>query len=78
MKAERLFKDVMQRQLQNGVPQNDNSIIEMSLKLAALYAEWGQDDKAEKGYKFCIEEQEKKIKKLGPIVKSGLYESFFC
>jgi hypothetical protein len=55
MKAERLFKDVMTRILSNGsVEQDDNKIIEISLKLARVYAEWGQDEKAGIGFRSVV------------------------
>ena len=39
MKCERLFKEVMSRILANGsVEQDDNKIIDMSLKLSKVYA----------------------------------------
>lgn len=62
MKAEKLFKDVIEREISKGRASNDNSIIEMSLKLACIYSEWKQDDKAGIGFRHCIQEQEKKIK----------------
>lgn len=42
--------------------QKDNSIIEMSLKLAKIYGTWGQHEKAKTGYLYCIKAQENKIK----------------
>ena len=62
MKSERLFKDVIQRLISLGTPPNDNKIIEMSLKLACIYNEWKDDDKAAVGFRHCIKEQEMKIK----------------
>ena len=62
MKSERLFKEVMSRILSTGsVEKDDNKIIEMSLKLSRVYATWGEHEKAEIGYRFCIATQEKKI-----------------
>ena len=65
MKAERLFKSVMQRLLSKGTDAEDNKIIEMSLKLANIYSKLGRDKEAVLGFRFCIDTQEKKIKK-GP------------
>eukprot|EP00095_Tigriopus_kingsejongensis_P003501 maker-scaffold373_size192110-snap-gene-0.34 protein:Tk03501 transcript:maker-scaffold373_size192110-snap-gene-0.34-mRNA-1 annotation:"tetratricopeptide repeat" len=62
MKAEKLYKDVMKRILTKGTPQEANSMIEMSLKLARVYASWQQYEKAVLGFKFCSDTQEKKIK----------------
>ena len=50
-----------------GVEQNDNSIIEMSLKLACIYGIWKQHEKAKIGYLYCIKTQENKM-------KSGKYQ----
>ena len=63
MKAEKLFVDVMQRQLSyKGVAKDDNSIIAMSMKLAAIFAQTKQYEKAQQGFEFCIESTENKIK----------------
>lgn len=62
MKAERLFKDVMQKIASKGTPPEDNAMVEISLKLATVYATWKQDLKAETGFKFCIDTMEKKVK----------------
>lgn len=62
MKAERIYKDVMKRVMSKGVAAEDNSMIEMSLKLAKVYASWQQHDKAVLGFQFCIKTQEKKVK----------------
>jgi tetratricopeptide repeat protein 19 len=63
MKAEKLYVDVMQRQLSyKGVPKDDNSIIAMSLKLAAIFSKTKQYEKAQQGFEFCINTTESKIK----------------
>lgn len=61
-KAEQLFREVMQRLLSRGTPQDDPSLVEISLKLCGVYSAWGQDDKAEMGYRFCCDAMEKKVK----------------
>lgn len=63
MKAKRLFVDVIERTLAEGIPAEDNKIIEMSLKLAVIYGEHKEYKNAEKGFKFCIQTQEDKIRK---------------
>lgn len=61
-KAEKLFVDVMQRQIgYKGVAEDDNSIIAMSLRLAEIFAKTEEHEKAELGFEFCIESMEKKI-----------------
>ena len=62
MKAEKLFIDVMQRQISyKGVSKDDNSIIAMSLKLAMIHFKTDQHEKAQQGFEFCIDSTEKKI-----------------
>ncbi|XP_059573480.1 tetratricopeptide repeat protein 19, mitochondrial isoform X2 [Alligator mississippiensis] len=52
--AEKLFKAVISLLLAGDTKQDDNAIIEMSLKLASIYAAQNQDQQAITGYKFCI------------------------
>lgn len=60
-KAEKLFVDVMQRTIAAGTPRDDNSIVEMSLKLAQIYSMRKDSEKAEQGFRFCIDTQQKKL-----------------
>ncbi|KAG8247299.1 Tetratricopeptide repeat protein 19, mitochondrial [Homalodisca vitripennis] len=60
-KAEVLFKDVMQRVLSQGTPQDDLKIIHMSLKLAKIYEQKHDWPKAEEGYKFCMKHLDKQV-----------------
>lgn len=64
-KAERLFKDVLQRLLSGGMAEDDNAVVEISLKLASVYASEGDYEKAVQGFQFCIATQEEKINKKG-------------
>ena len=66
--AERLYIDVMKRIITEGEPQNSNAIVEMSLKLANIQSVREDFNKAEIGFKFCIDSQKVKIEKLGPDV----------
>ncbi|XP_072287059.1 tetratricopeptide repeat protein 19, mitochondrial isoform X1 [Pyxicephalus adspersus] len=52
--AERLFKTTMVYMLDSGTKQDDNSFLEVSLKLASVYAAQNQKDLAVAGYQFCI------------------------
>ncbi len=68
IKSERLFRDVLSRLLSAAAARGEeeeeresNRTVSVSLKLAHIYGAWGQDDKAEKGFKFCIDTQDKKI-----------------
>nr|CAG4637035.1 EOG090X06TI [Ceriodaphnia reticulata]SVE72957.1 EOG090X06TI [Ceriodaphnia reticulata] len=62
-KAERLFIDMIRHLLQDGVQQDDNSIIHISGKLANLYAMFHDEFKALEGFRYCISNLENKIKK---------------
>uniref|UniRef100_A0A1A8DAJ1 Tetratricopeptide repeat domain 19 n=1 Tax=Nothobranchius kadleci TaxID=1051664 RepID=A0A1A8DAJ1_NOTKA len=61
--AEKLFKAAMNFMLVGGAPQDDNAIIEMSLKLATIYAEQNKLELAEHGFTFCTESLEAKLEK---------------
>ncbi|KAL2735098.1 hypothetical protein V1477_013354 [Vespula maculifrons] len=54
-KAETLFLLVLERLLSNGVTENDLKVIHISLKLANIYEQTGDMEKAETGYKYCLE-----------------------
>ena len=62
--AENLFKETMRGQIQKGVPETDNSIVEMSMKLSMVYAMQDKKFEAEQGYLFCINTQKEKLKTL--------------
>ncbi|XP_074543969.1 tetratricopeptide repeat protein 19, mitochondrial [Halichoeres trimaculatus] len=59
--AEKLFKAAMSFMLSGGTPQDDNAVIEMSLKLATIYAEQNKAELAEHGFRFCTESLEAKL-----------------
>ncbi|XP_072496146.1 tetratricopeptide repeat protein 19, mitochondrial isoform X2 [Notamacropus eugenii] len=60
-KAEKLFKATMSHLLIGGMKQEDNAIIEISLKLASIYATLKRQEFAFAGYEFCISTLERKI-----------------
>ncbi|XP_052319174.1 tetratricopeptide repeat protein 19, mitochondrial-like isoform X3 [Oncorhynchus keta] len=62
--AEKLFKVAMSFMLSGGTPQDDNGVIEMSLKLATIYAGQEKNDLAEMGFQFCSESLETKLAKF--------------
>ncbi|KAM9000379.1 tetratricopeptide repeat protein 19, mitochondrial [Sarcophilus harrisii] len=62
-KAEKLFKATMSYLLAGGMKQEDNAIIEISLKLASIYATLKKQEFAFAGYEFCISTLERKITK---------------
>ncbi|XP_075053025.1 tetratricopeptide repeat protein 19, mitochondrial isoform X2 [Mixophyes fleayi] len=61
--AEKLFKTTMIYMLDGGVKQDDNSFIEISLKLASIYAALNKEDLAAAGYQFCIVSLDEKIER---------------
>ncbi|KAL1123721.1 hypothetical protein AAG570_001494 [Ranatra chinensis] len=64
-KAEKLFVNVMQRLMSKGVTEDDLKINHMSLKLAKIYEEKNEFEKAEEGYKFCVKSLQKKVEVVG-------------
>ncbi|XP_023443782.2 tetratricopeptide repeat protein 19, mitochondrial [Dasypus novemcinctus] len=72
--AEKLFKATMSYLLGGGMKQEDNAIIEISLKLASIYAAQNRQEFALAGYEFCISTLEEKIereKELAEDLMSG-------
>ena len=61
--AERLLKTVVQRLIAAGEPSDSNSVVEISLKLAQVYASIGKLEQAEQGFQFCIATQQRKLGK---------------
>ncbi|XP_066455622.1 tetratricopeptide repeat protein 19, mitochondrial isoform X3 [Eleutherodactylus coqui] len=62
-RAEKLFKTTLVYMMDGGVKQDDNSFIEISLKMASIYASLNQKDLAVAGFQFCIMSLDEKIKK---------------
>ncbi|XP_029381223.1 tetratricopeptide repeat protein 19, mitochondrial isoform X2 [Echeneis naucrates] len=65
--AEKLFKAAMSFLLSGGTPQDDNAVIEMSLKLATIYAEQNKAELAEHGFGFCTESLRSKLERLKAV-----------
>lgn len=61
-KAEKLFVLVMQRMLQKGIPQNDNQLLHISLKIAQIADNQGLAEKADLGYTWTLGELKRKLK----------------
>ncbi|XP_065550804.1 tetratricopeptide repeat protein 19, mitochondrial isoform X2 [Lathamus discolor] len=61
--AEKLYKASMSYLLSGDTKEDDNAILEMSLKLASIYAAQKQHKLALAGYEFCILTLEEKIAK---------------
>ncbi|XP_038615831.1 tetratricopeptide repeat protein 19, mitochondrial isoform X2 [Tachyglossus aculeatus] len=72
--AEKLFKAAMSYLLAGGMKQEDNAIIEISLKLASIYAAQNQHEFALPGYEFCISTLEKKIERERELTEDDIPE----
>ncbi|KAM6463150.1 tetratricopeptide repeat protein 19, mitochondrial [Liasis olivaceus] len=72
--AEKLFKATMNYLLAGDVKQDDNAILQMSLKLASIYAAQNRDKLALAGYQFCILTLEEKIAKQKDLPLDALPE----
>ena len=66
-KAEKLFKELLKGLMEKGIKNDDNAVVEISLKLAMIYVMTKNRDAAEAGYNFCIKTQEEKIKELKEV-----------
>ncbi|XP_051944815.1 tetratricopeptide repeat protein 19, mitochondrial isoform X3 [Hippocampus zosterae] len=73
--AEKLFKAAMSYMLADGMPQDDNAFVEMSLKLATMYAQENKAELAEHGFRFCLETLEGKVQKLEETPADQLTEA---
>ncbi|XP_026652994.2 tetratricopeptide repeat protein 19, mitochondrial isoform X2 [Zonotrichia albicollis] len=62
-KAEKLYKATMSYMLAGDTKEDDNAVLEVSLKLASIYAAQKQHKLAVAGYQFCILTLEEKIAK---------------
>ncbi|KAI5627892.1 tetratricopeptide repeat protein 19, mitochondrial [Silurus asotus] len=72
--AEKLFKAAMSFMLSGGTPQDDNAVIEMSLKLASIYATQNKNELAEHGFQFCTESLEAKLEKQKDLPPDAISE----
>lgn len=66
-KAEGLYKETMKGCLQQGLPQDDNSIIELSIKLSSIYAMMDRQKEAEEGLLYCINAQDAKLTRKSEV-----------
>ncbi|XP_062849947.1 tetratricopeptide repeat protein 19, mitochondrial [Trichomycterus rosablanca] len=72
--AEKLFKAAMSFMLSGGTSQDDNAVIEMSLKLATIYATQNKNELAEHGFQFCTESLEAKLEKQKELPPDAVSE----
>lgn len=63
-KAEKLYKEVLRRLMSNNVKEDDESVIEISLQLATIYAERHDYENADEGFAFCIQRQRKRLQSI--------------
>lgn len=66
-KAEKLYKETLRGSFQQGMSKDHDAVVEISLKLAMIYAAQKRNEEANDGYKFCIKTQEEKIKKMKEV-----------
>ncbi|XP_001373364.2 tetratricopeptide repeat protein 19, mitochondrial [Monodelphis domestica] len=71
-KAEKLFKATMSYLLVGGMKQEDNAIVEISLKLASIYASLKRQEFAFAGYEFCISTLEKKVTREKALTEEAM------
>ncbi|XP_037082982.1 tetratricopeptide repeat protein 19 homolog, mitochondrial-like isoform X1 [Pollicipes pollicipes] len=62
-KAERLLLELSRRLAASST--DDNAFVEVSLKLASVYASTGDGERAEHGFRYCIDTQQRKIDAVG-------------
>ncbi|XP_042298796.1 tetratricopeptide repeat protein 19, mitochondrial [Sceloporus undulatus] len=72
--AEKLFKAAMSHLLSGDTKEDDNAVVEMSLKLASIYAAQNQHKLALAGYEFCILTLEEKVAKQKDMPSDALTE----
>jgi len=73
-KAEKLFKEVIQLLILLGAPETSPPVLEISVKLANLFAVMDETEKreqAEVGYKFAIDSQKKTVEQIVKLVEAG-------
>ncbi|XP_054157703.1 tetratricopeptide repeat protein 19, mitochondrial-like [Oppia nitens] len=61
-RAEPLFAVVFNRLLAKGMPPNDESLVEISIKLSHIYSNLSDFDKSQMGFDFSLSEQYQRVK----------------
>lgn len=74
--AETLFKATLGLMLSSGVEKDNNAAIEISLKLAAIYAMQGKNELAVLGYEWCVKLMEEKLVRLTEVTDGSLSEEY--
>eukprot|EP00079_Xenopus_tropicalis_P011886 XP_002938292.2 PREDICTED: tetratricopeptide repeat protein 19, mitochondrial isoform X1 [Xenopus tropicalis] len=70
--SEKLFKETLIFMLNDNIQQDDNAFIEISLKLASIYATQNKKELAVAGYQFCILSLEEKLEKQAGLLEGSL------
>ena len=73
-KADAVFKELMKRLIAKGVPEDDESMIEISLHLTDILVRNHKFEDAEVGYSFCVKNQWKRVKDVSLQDPSKLSE----
>ena len=73
-RAEQLFATVFNYVLQKGMSPNDETLIEISIKLSHIYSQFGELDKCQTGFDFCLTEQSKNVEAFHDKNKDELTE----
>ena len=63
-KASAVFKELMRRLMAKGVPEDDESMIEISLHLTDILVRNHKFEEAETGYSFCVKNQWNRVKDI--------------
>jgi len=77
-KAEKLFKSVLQRLLMGGTEQDDLKVIHISLKLARICHLKADEETADIGYNWCLNQIEKKTTELDAKVLYGVIHDWYA
>nr|XP_022914263.1 tetratricopeptide repeat protein 19, mitochondrial-like [Onthophagus taurus] len=71
-KAERLLVTVIEKMVQDGVPDTNDHIIDFKLRLARIYSNYKENALAEIGFKTCLNAQKEKIINGDMSTKTGM------
>lgn len=54
----------------SGKEKDDPAMVEISIKLASMYAMQSRDEEAETGFKFCLDSTRKSLEKSGGVLEA--------
>jgi tetratricopeptide (TPR) repeat protein len=64
VKSEILYKQTLERALIKGTPEGDEAIVEISMRLAAIFGHRQDYQKADEGFAFCFKHQTPRAREL--------------